>query len=114
MNFKRNADNFLSFERLKSNYYDRHLTMNQKLYPFCSTRTGWHCSCPKFRQSDIRELGVGVSVYFKFLKFMMCLFLWFTFLSLPAYFFYFNGTQSDKFNSKFQYVLSAFTVGNLG
>jgi len=41
------------------------------------------------RKSDIRGMGVGVSVYFKFLKFMMALFLWFTLLSLPAYFLYF-------------------------
>jgi hypothetical protein len=34
-------------------------------------------------------MGVGVSVYFKFLKFMMALFLWFTLLSLPAYFLYY-------------------------
>jgi hypothetical protein len=44
----------------------------------------------------------------------MCLFVWFTFLSLPAYFFYYNGSESDHIKNKFQYVLSAFTLGNLG
>ncbi len=92
MKFKRDADNHLSLERLQSNYYERHMTINKSSYPLFSTNTGWHCRGKKWRKSDIRELGVGISIYFKFLKFMMCLFLWFTFLSLPAYFFYFNGS----------------------
>jgi hypothetical protein len=114
MNFNRDADNHLSLERLKSNYYDNHLNKNKSSYPLFSTRTGWHCRSKKWRNSDITELGVGISIYFKFLKFMMCLFAWFTFLSLPAYFFYFNGSESHKITNSFQYVLSAFTLGNLG
>jgi hypothetical protein len=51
--------------------------------------------CKSMRDSDIRHLGVGISVYFKFLKFMMILFLWFTFLSLPAYFLYYTGNQTQ-------------------
>lgn len=115
MNRLRDADNKLSLERLNENYQANHfLNKELKPYPLCSTRTGWHCSSNKWRESDLRELGVGVTIYFKFLKFMMCLFIWFTFLSIPAYFFYFNGSESDKYTSKLQYVLSAFTLGNLG
>ncbi len=64
-----------------------------------TTTTGWHWCSKNARKSGIRNLGVGISVYFKLLKFMMILFLWFTFLSIPAYFFYITGNSSDNKNS---------------
>ncbi len=48
------------------------------------------------------------------LKFMMCLFLWFTFLSIPAFLFYSTGNQSGVKDSSIKSVLSALTLGNIG
>ena len=62
-----------------------------KSFSWCGTKTGWHCLCKSLRHSDLKELGVGVVVYFKMLKFLMCLFAWFIILSIPAYFFYYSG-----------------------
>ena len=41
---------------------DRTSTLRKR--PICSTRTGWHCCCPKFRKSDFAAYGVGVTIYF--------------------------------------------------
>jgi hypothetical protein len=75
------------------NYMNKHphKVVNGHRRPFscCFTSFGWHCCCKSMRKSDIRGMGVGVSVYFKFLKFMMALFLWFTILSIPAYYLYY-------------------------
>ena len=54
---------------------------------------GWHMPFEKWRESDIRQLGVGISVYFKLLKFLSVLFLWFSILSIPAYIFYYSGSD---------------------
>ena len=59
-------------------------------------------------------MGVGLSVYFKMLKFFMIMFLWFVFLSLPAYFFYSTGNNTEKDSSSVKYVLSALSLGNIG
>lgn len=64
---------------------------NKTTYPLWATRTGWHIVSEKWRESDIRHLGVGISVYFKLLKFLSLLFAWFTLLSIPAYVFYSSG-----------------------
>jgi len=80
----------------------------------CGAKTGWHCACKRMRESDFREMGVGISVYFKFLKFMMLLFLWFTVLSIPAYFFYYTGNQTPVQKKDLNYALSALTLGNIG
>jgi hypothetical protein len=63
-------------------------------HSWCGSKTGWHCGCKSARKSDIRDMGVGISVYFKMLKFLMILFLWFTFLSIPAYIFYSTGNEA--------------------
>jgi len=67
------------------------------------------------RKSDLRELGVGITVYFKLLKFLMVLFLWFSFLSIPSYFFYYTANQrNDEALGNFQIALTIFSLGNLG
>lgn len=59
-------------------------------------------------------MGVGISVYFKFLKFMMVLSIWFTLLSIPAYVLYVNGNQSGVVQLNLKWALSAPTLGNIG
>ena len=53
-------------------------------------------------------------VYFKMIKYFIALFLWFAFLSIPAYFLYYTGNMSGQEELSVKYVLSAFTLGNIG
>jgi len=84
-------------------------------YPLFGTKTGWHCCSKSMRESDLRQLGVGITVYFKLLKFLMLLFLWFSFLSIPSYFFYYTSNpRNDEALGNFQMALTVFSLGNLG
>ena len=84
-------------------------------YPLFGTSTGWHCCSKSTRKSDLRQLGVGITVYFKLLKFLMLLFLWFSFLSIPSYFFYYTANPTtDQALGNFQVALTVFSLGNLG
>lgn len=96
IDWPKDADNGLSYTKMVAvtdNRHPRKVNKNgtKANHSWCCARTGWHCSCKTWRDSDIRDLGVGISVYFKFLKYMMLLFLWFGFLSIPAYFLYYTG-----------------------
>jgi len=46
------------------------------------------------RESEFSPYGVGVTLYFQFLKFLSSLFLIMIILSLPAYIFFYNGNTS--------------------
>ncbi len=59
-------------------------------------------------------MGVGVTVYFKMLKFLIILFLWFCFLSIPSYLFYYYGSDHADKNLSIKYAFSSFSLGNLG
>ena len=78
-----------------------------------------HICCRSYRKTDLAELGTGVCLYFKMLKFLMGLFLLFTVLSIPQYYFYWAGNNylmpqpNTDFNS-IDYILSSLTIGNLG
>eukprot|EP00347_Sterkiella_histriomuscorum_P019500 403341392 len=112
------ASNGLSYSKMKMVTDSRHPRMiknGQKApIPVFKSNTGWHCACNKFRKSDLADLGVGVTVYFKMLKFMMILFLWFTILSIPALLFYYSGNQIQKDKISIKNILSAFSLGNIG
>ena len=112
------ASNGLSYSKMKDAVGKRHprRLKNGKLRKFsvCSAKTGWHCCWKSWRQSDLQTMGVGLSNYFKMLKFFMVLFLWFAFLSVPAYFLYFSGNISKDQRLSANYVLSAFSLGNIG
>jgi hypothetical protein len=54
-------------------------------------RTGCHCSKRKYRLSDLGELGPGVNLYFKMLKYFSCCFFLFCMISLPSIFIFIDG-----------------------
>ncbi|CDW73927.1 UNKNOWN [Stylonychia lemnae] len=112
------AKNGLSYSKMKYVIETRHPRRVRKgkriPYSWCGSNTGWHCVCKSCKHSDLREMGVGVTVYFKMLKFLMILFLWFSFLSLPAYLFYYNGNEVSYDKLTLKYFLSAFSLGNIG
>lgn len=92
------ADNGLSYTDMIKVVEARHprVMKNGKSssHSCCTSQFGWHCMCRSWRKSDIQDLGVGISAYFKILKFMTVLFLWFSFLSIPAFLFYTTGNRS--------------------
>ena len=88
-------------------------------YPLCSTKTGsFPClCCCRSRKSDFAdELGLGISLYFKQLKFFIMMMFVCTLLSLPAYLFYWsvNKSESSLIYEDPKSFFSTFTLGNLG
>lgn len=114
MDFDRDAENKLSYRRMQVKVRENMFLNEDLTYPLWTTKTGWHMPSMAWRESDIRHLGVGISVYFKLLKFLTILFLWFTFLSIPSYVFYYSGSEQGSSHSGFEFALSALSLGNLG
>ncbi|CDW91797.1 UNKNOWN [Stylonychia lemnae] len=116
--YQKDASNGLSYTKMKQVINRLHprvvIDGVKRTYPLCKTKTGWHCACKSWRDSDIRELGVGISVYFKMLKFFMVLMLWFAFLSIPSYFLYYTGNETEEKSNSIKFFLSAFSLGNIG
>jgi hypothetical protein len=82
------------------------------LLPICGTKTG-SLSCAKsHRDSDLKQYGPGVVVYFQTLKYIGWMFFWMTFLSLPAMAFYVSGNKSIP--SDFKGAITAISLGNIG
>ena len=87
-----------------------------KLVPIsiCGSTVGCHCSQRRWRKSDIDELGPGVGLYFKMLKFLTYLFFVFSILSIPSLFIFMSG--EGFINSKLHpvmYWLSSTTLGSV-
>lgn len=103
--FAKDASNGLSFEKMEYVTNKLHPRIVEKdlqsgvikfkKYSFCKNRTGLHCICKKFRESDLVEYGEGIVLYFMFVKYLIFLFLIFSFLSIPAFYFYWSGNVSD-------------------
>ena len=49
----------------------------------CEVQSGYHLCCGTSSNSGFEKFGVGITLYFKFLKYMMCFFLLFMLISLP-------------------------------
>ena len=60
------------------------------------------------------DVGSAVSLYFKMLKYMALVFLVFSVLSLPTYYFYLSGNQENILLSDIKTVLSYLSLGNIG
>lgn len=61
-------------------------------HPICDTKTGWAWCTKEVRSSEFTNYGVGVTLYFQFLKFLSTAFAILTILSLPAFIFYKSGS----------------------
>jgi len=93
-------------------------------YPVCKTHTGMHCLCfPRWRKNDIQEFGIGLVLYFRFIKFLIYLFAWCTLLSIPSFIFfgsaYLNrvnadGSEALAYDRSFQSSYLFLTMGALG
>ena len=49
----------------------------------CEVETGFHCCCGTSQESEFNKFGVGITLYFKFLKYLIAFFFFFIILSLP-------------------------------
>jgi len=58
--------------------------------------------------------GVGIALYFQFIKSLIWYFFIATLLSVPAYIFYYSGNSSGIQTSNVKNFLTAFTLGNIG
>ncbi|CAI2368473.1 unnamed protein product [Moneuplotes crassus] len=84
-------------------------------YPICKTRTGWSSIFERLRITDLKDLGVGVSLYFKFTKYLMVIYLLMIFITLPNLIFYIlGGTQEFENGTSIKTLFGLTTLGNLG
>ena len=63
--------------------------------PICFSSTGCHCTYKSWRKTDMENLGVGVNLYFKMLKYFGCVFFCFFLLSLYSILIYSSGNGYD-------------------
>lgn len=70
--------------------------IKHRRYPLCSTGTGRFSSSAhsKNDRQINRELGLGISIYFKQLKSLIVLFMFFTVLKIPSFVFFYYGGES--------------------
>jgi hypothetical protein len=109
------------------------------MFSVCATSTGWFgCNKKEHKRHEeielnqvaeknnaeiddntmtefVEELGLGMSIYFKQLKFMSILFFLFSLFSIPAFWLFYSGheaTIQNIYDTKG--IFSTFTLGNLG
>jgi hypothetical protein len=84
-------------------------------FPICKTNTGWSLDNQKCRETDLKHMGVGVSLYFKFTKYLIIIYLFLSIITIPHIVFYILGGTDTYNNSK---TIASFfgmtTLGNLG
>ena len=87
----------------------------RKKYPICETRTGYNCKSKHCRVTGLKEMGPGITIYFKYVKYMTVLFLIMSFVTLPHLVFFVGAGTKEYQRSK---TISSFfgitTLGNLG
>lgn len=67
------------------------------------------------RRSDFARLGVGVSLYFKFIKYAIWIFMIMSILSIPALTFFIGSSRdTENTNVGIYTALASTTLGNLG
>eukprot|EP00742_Colponemidia_sp_Colp-10_P003796 GILJ01004043.1.p1 GENE.GILJ01004043.1~~GILJ01004043.1.p1 ORF type:complete len:1123 (-),score=165.75 GILJ01004043.1:136-3504(-) len=111
------ADNRLSYAKMKHETDRLHprlvttdgTTEYLKPYPLCGTSTGWHFICGD-SVSGLSQYGVGVTLYFKFLKYLAMLFFFLCILNVPVIIYNYFGTALRSDNLGLAYT----TFANLG
>lgn len=79
----------------------------------CGSSTGCHCSKRKYRLSDFDELGPGVNLYFKMLKyFSMCFFI-FCLISIPSVLIFISGDGYANEDMKAASIIMKTSLGNM-
>jgi hypothetical protein len=119
--YRLDAENDLSQEKLKVymdsvharvKVKDKNGNITLEKRPFCATKSGWFCCRPSMRQSDFAEYGMGMVIYFQFLKFMATMYCVMTVISIPSMVFYFSGNPTDRLSMSD--LIPALSLGNIG
>ena len=85
------------------------------LHPCCGTKTGIYLCCKSQRKTDLSAYGVGMALYFQFLKHMIYTFFLLSVLSIPSYIFFYSGNSSGlAAMDNIKNALMAFSLGNIG
>ena len=82
--------------------------------PICGTTSGSYSTSKDWRKSDLNQLGLGINMYLKILKYYMCVFFLLFLLSLPSIMIYYGGTAFSNHNVPIQKFFATPTLGNLG
>lgn len=83
-------------------------------HPCCGTNTGSGCCTKESRRTELDTYGVGIALYFQFLKSITWMFFIAGIMSIPAYVLYYSGNASTMQTSNVKNVLTAFSLGNIG
>ena len=84
-------------------------------HPIVETKTGWHWFTKAARASEFTSYGVGITLYFQFLKFLAIMFFILMVVSCPAYIFFASGNPSRQDgNSGLKASLASLSLGNIG
>eukprot|EP00825_Cyclidium_porcatum_P004408 TRINITY_DN1206_c0_g1_i7.p1 TRINITY_DN1206_c0_g1~~TRINITY_DN1206_c0_g1_i7.p1 ORF type:complete len:744 (+),score=124.66 TRINITY_DN1206_c0_g1_i7:165-2396(+) len=82
----------------------------------CSSYTGRHGCFSTSEKSVFNDLGVGLTLYFKYVKYIICMLVLFIILSIPSFYFsiraYTNVPDYDK--STLTNYIMATTIGSIG
>jgi hypothetical protein len=65
----------------------------------CDVETGYHCCCGTSKNTEFEKFGVGINLYFKFLKYLLVFFLLFMLLAVPSLYLSAEGTKTNFFFS---------------
>ena len=107
--FEKNAQNELSHDKMcyiRNTRHPRALELDEDsheqrvvLHSLCFSKLGWsHCN-KNMRKTDYGVYGVGVVLYFQFLKYLCVMMFLFTILSVPSYLMFSNGMRSKDFKT---------------
>lgn len=82
----------------------------------CGINTGYHTVGGTSKRSDLDKFGVGMVLYFKFLKMLIFYFFIFTLLSIPSI--YFSAVAFNNYNTDISVTMNnlfmASTIGAIG
>lgn len=105
-----------AMDKLYTEVIERHpfkvVEGKSRKYPFC-TNTGWFCGCGKCGKSKLDTLGIGMVVYFKFLKALLVSFLLIAILNSFLVISYISN-HHDKPAKSYLDSLFRTTIGNIG
>ena len=85
----------LSFTKLENSIATNHAYDQDEPIPICTSTTGWHSSNQDSRQSSFDSFGLGITSYFKTLKYFGFLFFVISVLSIPLMIINYSGRGYD-------------------
>lgn len=59
----------------------------------CYADAGSHFCCGTSKKSEFQKFGVGITLYFKYIKYLICFYLLFMILSLPILYLNIEGIE---------------------